>query len=578
MSDDSYGYQVGEGDVVLNMQKPDPTGDNALIDRVVSKAQQRRLRLLFDICDRDKDEHLSREEVDIIFEKLRRATPNAEILSYFNDHAFDERGLVSFQRFLLMFAWARERVRQSDVKVEGKLESLGAYMLKYFAKNQSANRLRKEIGRLQGDMNKLDNPTTTPGSPSSPPPPAPTTLQQTTAVHIPSSSHPHMLPDHASRISMMSLQDEVEIAKARWLFVLLSGVAGVFYALFTAVIDYRLQVILNYDGAVFQPVADWGNVMIYWFGLVGCLIFFSILEIICLFAWGLQASASVSYILGVEAWLVGYVPGSEHTITAMVRAAFDIPNPSSIYMGIKPTRYSSKLRVFLKALLWKAKISITTFVLRQIFFNVAARNTLPFLAIPVCAVWNMLIAWKVIHDVVSICLGNIFMPQLVEKFILPANPQPETINTIYHVAGTSIVLEGEVHPNLEALLKSMVRLAGPIPEGGVLDDKDALKLKLHALHDREEKLFLLQIFAVILATNSNVSYKSMMYLRDLAWYLDLNPDFGGVDRLHGDFHSARSIFLRHITILFRYTNEGTTKRWLVQLKMIWRTVMYNIVF
>eukprot|EP01113_Clastostelium_recurvatum_P036003 TRINITY_DN5075_c0_g1_i1.p1 TRINITY_DN5075_c0_g1~~TRINITY_DN5075_c0_g1_i1.p1 ORF type:complete len:598 (+),score=116.77 TRINITY_DN5075_c0_g1_i1:267-1796(+) len=508
--------------------------------------------------------------------------------------AFNDQGLVTWQQFLLMFAMAKERQRESDNTIQnlGKLEVLGAYLLKKFAKTQTANSLKKEIARVQGDVKKLNKSKQQKRTPSIHEPEREGYDDEEEALsssvplletNSPSRMSPKRqsatFPDEdPSRIYMMSRTDKRDLDIVRWVFVLCAGLLGSIYASTTGVIDWRLQRMLDYNGSLFDPIQNWSHFFIYWAALLGGVIFFSIVEIIFLFWGGLHASAVISYMLGIEAWLVGYVPGSEHTITAMVRAALDVPNPSSVYMGIQPLKDSSKSGVLFKTILWKAKTAITTIVLKQVFFRVLSRSLLPFLAIPVCAVWNMMIAWKVIHDVISICLGNIIVPQLVQKFVLQSNLEEESLQMTYHVVGTAIVLSGEVHPNHEALLKSLVSLLGPVPEGRQLDDKEVFKQKMMQLRNREDRLVLLQMFAVTLATNSNVSFKSMRYLRDLAWVLDLNPDFSGVDRLHNALNSSRAINIRDISVLFRYTDEGEHQRRFIQLKMLWRTFVYNIAF
>lgn len=158
----------------------------------------------------------------------------------------------------------------------------------------------------------------------------------------------------------------------------------------------------------------------------------------------------------------------------LARAALEIPNPPRPMFGIDPRREASRMRILLATLVYKAKVSLTKFVaktlLSRIFGRAALRAWIPFVAVPITALWDALVCRRALREARLRAIGPSAASELI-GFILAAHPQPSPAlcEALLRAIGAAVVRSRDFHPNLIELLDDLKsRIAEP--DAQALDD------------------------------------------------------------------------------------------------------------
>src|SRR5262249_35162317 len=110
----------------------------------------------------------------------------------------------------------------------------------------------------------------------------------------------------------------------------------------------------------------------------------SIIEIGFLYWDGLRSVHRLSEVAGLD--LFPNEDEEDAVAAAMARAALELPNPVASLFGVNPRRESSRLRLVVASIAYKAKVSITNFVMKAIvrraLGRAMVRSWLPFVAVP----------------------------------------------------------------------------------------------------------------------------------------------------------------------------------------------------
>lgn len=153
---------------------------------------------------------------------------------------------------------------------------------------------------------------------------------------------------------------------------------------------------------------------------------------------------------------------SEDEIFAAVlaRAALEIPNPPRPMFGIDPRREASRLRILMATMVYKAKVSLTKFVVRtlltRVFGRAALRAWIPFVAIPITALWDALVCRRALREARLRAIGPSAAQELL-GFVLAAHPEPSPAlrEALMRAIGTAVVRSRDFHPNLIELLDDL---------------------------------------------------------------------------------------------------------------------------
>ncbi len=197
----------------------------------------------------------------------------------------------------------------------------------------------------------------------------------------------------------------------------------------------------------------------WWSLVLGATAVFAVAEIAFLIWNALDATSRTARMTGVRDWTRLDRP--------LARAALELPNPRDGHPAVDPLRESSKLALLVLTLLYKAKLAATNFILKQLFKRMlgraAVRGFLPFVAVPVTAVWNVIVTLRILRQARVRAVG----PRAVEQavaLLFPRTSEGEAPSlsaaeseAVLRAVGSAIVRTRDLHPNLEHLLHELER-------------------------------------------------------------------------------------------------------------------------
>jgi hypothetical protein len=179
---------------------------------------------------------------------------------------------------------------------------------------------------------------------------------------------------------------------------------------------------------------------------------------------------------------------------ALARAALELPNPPQNPFGIDPYREISKWRLVLVTIFYKLKISLTNFVLRLVIRRIGGRTIikayLTFTDVFVTGIWDAWVAWRMVRQARIRALGPSACETLLRDILRgEGTVRREVFVAMQRAVASTIVRSREVHPNLLALMRGIVRRTGRV-EVPNLDDTKAFLDALDLLTAHETDLVL----------------------------------------------------------------------------------------
>lgn len=151
----------------------------------------------------------------------------------------------------------------------------------------------------------------------------------------------------------------------------------------------------------------------------------------------------------------------------LARAALEIPNPPRPMFGIDPRREASRLRILLATLVYKAKVSLSKFIARtlltRIFGRAALRAWIPFVAVPITALWDALVCRRALREARLRAIGPSAAQELLD-FVLAPHPEPSPAlrEALLRAVGSAVVRSRDFHPNLIYLLDDLKDRIGDV--------------------------------------------------------------------------------------------------------------------
>ena len=185
----------------------------------------------------------------------------------------------------------------------------------------------------------------------------------------------------------------------------------------------------------------------------------TVIEIGFLFWDGVRTAVRVGAVAGsLDGEATSQVEDVASMHLSLARAGIETPPPRTPWRGIDPLAESSRLRILLFALLYKAKVAGTSAVVKGLFRRAAgrvagralARSVVELAAAPVFAVWNAVVCRRIMRDIRFRALG----PHLAQRVLERTFPgtlraeRPEVQQAALFALRWSIVSAGRRHPNL----------------------------------------------------------------------------------------------------------------------------------
>lgn len=253
-----------------------------------------------------------------------------------------------------------------------------------------------------------------------------------------------------------------------------------------------------------QPDAGMGGYVRYWAFLGGVVTVASLAEVLVLYLESLKAVHSIARTAGTKLF-VDADEAEPHSpmSAALVRAALELPNPPPQSYAIDPLREVSRLRAIAVGLLYKAKIGLTSFliklVLRRAASRAALRAWLVFVGVPVTAFWNGLVAFIVIREARLRAIGPSAARRFCDLLDFDSGEQrAERSDLIWRAVAATVVRTHDLHPNVRAFMDLLREDIGDPPDDR-LDDTTLFLEKLAAapIGDQRQAIRALVVAAVL---------------------------------------------------------------------------------
>jgi hypothetical protein len=283
--------------------------------------------------------------------------------------------------------------------------------------------------------------------------------------------------------------------------IIRAGVAGALSSVFSGIAEV-------YADATF-PNSTTVNLGL----MLGATAIASVVEILYLYWDALRTVHRMAAAAGLA--LVDVQKGE--VATALARAALELPNPPEVLFGVDPRREASKAQLLVAGVLYKGKTALTTFLIKLLIRRAISRAAvrtfvLPFVAVPVTALWNAWVTWSVVREARVRAIGPSAILEVLKELHGGAPPSKELQETLLRGVASSIVRKRSMHPNLRMLL---VAVHGEMSHEQ-LSELDSTREFLEHLrrHSPEEQRLVLRLLCVALVIDGKISRRDRQLLRE----------------------------------------------------------------
>lgn len=314
--------------------------------------------------------------------------------------------------------------------------------------------------------------------------------------------------------------------------------AGALSALASAIAETLAAPLLGADPAA----ATAAQTIQFWAWVGGVTIVATACEIAFLYWDALRSVHALADAAGLE--LFGAGEERAAVAAALARAALELPNPPDAVFGVDPRREASKARLVLATLLYKLKVGATSFllkmILRRLLGRALVRAWLQFVAVPVTAAWNGLVAWKVLREARVRAMGPSAAREWVDAVLADGGaPSDAARDAAFRAVACAVVRTRDLHPNHLALLGHLRARLGD-SAGADLDSPTTFLARLGALSPPEQDLAL-RVLAVAAIVDGRITAAERALVRDALAACGRAPDDAAVVRLRRAFLSGDAI-------------------------------------
>jgi putative flippase GtrA len=236
-----------------------------------------------------------------------------------------------------------------------------------------------------------------------------------------------------------------------------------------------------------------------------------VIELAVLYWLGLKTVFSLACLTGHHQALDDAgLPVDDAVPNILARAALEVPDPVIQYLGIDPSKHISKSKLFLVAALYKAKVILSSVVVKFLLVRIAGkgemRNAFSWVSIPVTGLWNAFTLYKVAREARLRLFGHKLAEHIVSKVLtddMIAHLSPIAREGAVRAVATMMVLAQDYHPNLLILL---IRLSNTfeIKENSEYDNWEDFLTLLDQVSE-PERYFLLDLLSVSAAFDGQLS-------------------------------------------------------------------------
>lgn len=259
----------------------------------------------------------------------------------------------------------------------------------------------------------------------------------------------HAWPVPTSPVSELDAVERRELRTIERSAVLRAGIAGALSAATTALVTMQVLELEQTDAVR------------YWQWVGGASAITAVLEVAYLYWDSLKAVRQMAKSSGVTLYAGDAL--NHGVALSLARAALELRSPRSNPLMVDPHREASRWQLLAASLLYKAKVALSTFLLkallRRVLGRLAARAALEFVAVPVTAIWNMVVCYRVLREARIRAMGPSLAKELARWIVgseeYNGKNSSEFMRLVAWALGTSIVKNQRVHPNWVALIEHL---------------------------------------------------------------------------------------------------------------------------
>lgn len=340
----------------------------------------------------------------------------------------------------------------------------------------------------------------------------------------------------ADAIHVLNPSERRALRRIQWGAITRAFLVG---ALSAAVVASAMVLLLPIRGG-HAADATWHQIVTYW-GLVGAIgVVTAVFEVGFMYWDSLRSVHSLAHAAGLDIFAGAEDPDAERAAVAaaLARAALELPNPPDEIFGVDPHRDMSKIRLIFVTLIYKAKISLTNFVLkalvRRMLGRAGVRTWLHYVGVPVTAAWNATVSFVVLREARIRVMGPSAAMEYVSA-ILDREPPLSRAGrqAAMRAVGCCIISTRDMHPNLRALLAHL-RQRLRVRQHEAFDDRERFLADLNALYPNERVLVLRLLFLAAIIDGRVARAERRLVDRALS-ICNLPPDDGTLDELKQAF-------------------------------------------
>lgn len=283
--------------------------------------------------------------------------------------------------------------------------------------------------------------------------------------------------------------------------------------------------------------------VVYWAWVGGVTIIASILEIGFLYWDALRSVHRMACAAGLK---LGSGEGSNSQVdvmSALARAALELPNPLTPQAGIDPRREATAALIVLASLLYKAKIALTTFLLkalvRSALGRAAARTLLELIAVPVTALWNAVVCHYVLREALLRIFGPSAVFELLDAVAAKDRISAQGWQVAVRAVASAVVRTRDFHPNHLAVLVALSQKAASSDLEQVDDTRRFLQ-ELERLVP-EEQSFVLHVLVTAAILDGRMTLAEKRLLKQAFAACGREPDFRTLKVAVRTFRSGKPV-------------------------------------
>lgn len=280
--------------------------------------------------------------------------------------------------------------------------------------------------------------------------------------------------------------------------------------------------------------------VVYYLWLYGLSTAVTAIEIGYLYYDSLRSVHRLANVAGLELFPDGDT--EQGVALTMVRAALELPNPPDDLDRVNPRKEIAKWHILLVTLVYKLKATATNFIFKAVLRRVAGRSGLraamEFVAVPVFAFWNGLIAYWIMRQARIRAMGPSAVQVFSRDIYANADQYCETAHlAAFRAIGAAIVRTVDLHPNLVSFMKTSYHYLGDPGEV----ELDSSKLFIDSLEvlTEEEQNFALRVYILASILDGKLARRERQLLEKAYEVCGYEADLRGVKQLRRDFVAGR---------------------------------------